>query len=100
MENSTTDPKSNLQIDDLLKGFEIGKKPSGNVDYYGINATTSQLFVQFKKGGSYIYDNVDALILSGMVLAESLGKYIIANIVGKYTFKKYPNPLITDKILK
>lgn len=61
-------------IDELIGGFSVHQKPSSNVDFFGDNGT--DVFIQFKNGGSYIYKNVSSEHIKQMYDAESIGRFI------------------------
>lgn len=58
---------------------------SGNIAATGYDAATKTLAVQFKGGGkTYHYSDVPESIFGDMGKAESIGKYIGAQVVGKF----------------
>lgn len=66
---------------------------SSNIVAVGHDAETSKLFVQFKSGGTYQYDNVPPEAHAAFVGAESVGKHFHAEIKGKYEGSKYDGPV-------
>lgn len=46
------------------------------------------LSVRFKKGSTYTYTDVPTDVAEGLVTADSAGKYLNANIKGKYSYIK------------
>lgn len=58
-----------------LINFQLFKKPSSNVDFFGINYAEEKLFVQFIHGGSYLHQHMDSDLLQGCESAESIGSY-------------------------
>jgi hypothetical protein len=82
-------------IDDSLQGFEICQKPSSNVDFYGTNG--KDIFIQFKNGGTYIYENVPKEIIDEMHKAESIGSFVSKYLTKKFEFKKFDNKLVNSK---
>lgn len=83
-------------IDDRLQGFEISKKPSSNVDYYGSNGKDI-VFIQFINGVSYLYHNVKKEDIDAMNQAESIGKYMAVLAKKKYDFSKLTLKLVLCK---
>lgn len=69
-----------------MKKLTIGLNPvrSSNVESVGYDAPTQTLAVQFKGGKVYHYFDVPQEVHSGFGKAESVGKYIGANVVGKF----------------
>lgn len=57
---------------------------SSNVEKTGYDAASKTLAVQFKGGKVYHYADVDADTFAQMGKAESVGKFIGANVVGKF----------------
>src|SRR3954463_11676838 len=84
-----------LQVHDVLFDFAIHQKASSNIDYFGTDYVSERLFVQFKGGtGAYIYDNIDGDLLDAAKAAESIGKFVLNNIVKKFTAIKFTEGLV------
>ena len=47
----------------------------------------SNLYVEYRRG-EYIYKNVPKKVYDGLLAAESKGKYMCAEIKGKYEYEK------------
>jgi hypothetical protein len=62
------------QVDDLLAEYKIEWKLSSNVEFFGDDG--NNIFVQFKNGKSYIYQNVIKEHIEQMHAAESIGKFV------------------------
>lgn len=65
----------------------IALKPvkSSNIAATGYDAATKTLAVQFKGGGkTYFYADVPESVFGDMGKAESVGKFVGAQIVGKF----------------
>lgn len=77
-----------LFVSQGLESFEIMKKDSSQVDYIGTNEEKKILFVQFKNGASYIYENVDHVTLQNARRAISIGSFLQTDIKEKFPFKK------------
>ena len=82
-------------IDQTLHGFDIFKKPSSNIEYYGTNG--KDVFVQFQSGISYIYENVPQETSEEMQKAESIGSFIFKHLAKKFSFKKFESKLVNSK---
>ena len=58
---------------------------SSNISHYGYDATSKTLAVQFKGGGkTYHYADVPGDLFIQMGKAESVGKFIVGQVVGKF----------------
>lgn len=80
------------QVDDLLEGYTIQRKPSSNIDYFGDNGT--DVFIQFKNGSSYIYKNVRSSHIEEMQQVESLGRFV--SVLSKnYNYVPVKKALVT-----
>jgi len=84
-------------VDKQLEDFELLKKASTNVDYFGIRRETSQLFIQFTNGRCFMYSEVPIEILEEAKNAESIGKFYHKNIKGQYTDEPIGTFLIVDQ---
>jgi len=67
-----------------LIDFELLKKQSTLIDYYGICRQTSQLFIQFNNGKSFVFLAVPPEVLETAKTIDSIGKYYHSDIKGKY----------------
>lgn len=52
------------------------------------NGDTNDLTVSFAAGGTYTYSGVPAEVAQGLVAAPSKGKYMHAQILGKFSYRK------------
>lgn len=75
-------------IHDRLQQFNVNTIPSTSVEFFGSNPKTGSLFVQFKNGGTYIFNNITPQVRKEMHEAKSIGSYIGKNIVGKFPSEK------------
>ena len=66
----------------------INEYNSSNLKTTEYNTETSELIVEFKKGGKYSYDKVPISIFTKMRKAESQGSYFSKNISKNYKYKK------------
>tara|TARA_R110000851_G_scaffold311326_1_gene471452 strand:+ start:2774 stop:3019 length:246 start_codon:yes stop_codon:yes gene_type:complete len=66
----------------------INEYTSANLKGSEYNTETSELIVEFKKGGSYSYEKVPISIFTKMRMAESQGSYFSKNISRNYKYKK------------
>lgn len=83
-------------VDERLKGFDLSKKPSSNVDYYGSNGKDT-IFIQFKNGVSYLYHDVKKEDIDAMNQAESIGKFMSILSRKQYQFTKITLELVKSK---
>lgn len=81
-----------------LQGFDLHKKASTNVDYFGIHKAAGQLFIQFNNGKCYVYSGVDENTLQDAVEAESIGKYYYAQVKGKFAEQHVTNRAIQPDV--
>ena len=47
----------------------------------------SNLYVEYRRG-EYVYKNVPKKVYDGLLAAESKGKYMCAEVKGKYEYKR------------
>ena len=66
----------------------INEYDSSNLKRSEYNTQTSELMVEFKKGGKYSYEKVPISIFTKMRMAESQGSYFSKNISKNYKYKK------------
>lgn len=57
---------------------------SSNLEAVGYDEKERRLKVQFKKGGTWVYEDVPAGVHESLMRAESVGRYFAGNISGKY----------------
>ena len=88
---------NNIDTIDVI--FELNEKESSNINSIRwcrniptsecSNNTFGTLIIEFKiKNIIYEYYDVPFCILNELINAKSFGKYVIGNIVNKYTYKK------------
>ena len=61
---------------------------SGNIEAVGYDPAKSELHVQFKGGGHYVYDGVTAASHRSMLAADSIGGFLSSKIKGQHKFRK------------
>lgn len=61
---------------------------SSNVISVGHDPDTNQLHVEFSGGNVYVYEGVDADKHAALMNADSVGKFLNANIKGVHKFAK------------
>lgn len=87
------------QVDERFEDYAIFKLPSSNVDFCGHlpeeGKDTQSFFVQFKNGGTYLYRDIPTETIKRAAIAESIGKFIRAEISGKYTSVKLEKSILT-----
>ncbi len=88
----------NLLIDDRIENYIVHQKQSSNIDYFGLDLAGRKMFIQFKNGGSYIYNDVDDHTMENSLKAESIGRYLSANVIGKFTSVKVEGSLVTLEV--
>mgnify|MGYP003660669843 CR=1 FL=1 len=66
----------------------INEYDSSNLKASQYNTETSELIVEFKKGGKYSYNKVPISIFTKMRMAESQGSFFSKNISKSYSYKK------------
>jgi len=66
----------------------LNEYDSSNLKTSEYNTKTSELIIEFKKGGKYSYEKVPIGIFTKMRLAESQGSYFSKNISKSYKYKK------------
>mgnify|MGYP003627992990 FL=1 len=66
----------------------INEYDSSNLKRSEYNTQTSELMVEFKKGGKYSYEKVPISIFTKMRMSESQGSYFSKNISKNYKYKK------------
>jgi len=65
--------------------IDVQSSMLSKVDYDG---STQKLCVVFKNGSKYTYSDVPQSIYNELINAESIGKYMKANVMGKYNSQK------------
>ncbi len=85
-------------VDERFENFTFHKKESSNVDVFGHSPLKEpfnhDVVIQFKNGGTYVYENVDANVVIGAIDCESIGKYYRAEISSKHTGTKMINQAV------
>ena len=66
----------------------INEYDSSNLKRSEYNTQTSELMVEFKKGGKYYYEKVPISVFTKMRMSESQGSYFSKNISKNYKYKK------------
>ena len=61
---------------------------SSNVHSHGYDVANQRLFVRFHSGGVYSYDNVPPEKYDDLQKADSVGRFIGAEIKGKHAHKR------------
>lgn len=84
----TTIGKNAVIVNDNLKGFDLYKKASSNVEYFAIHKPGKQFFIQFNNGTCFVYSDVLNAVLIEAPNAESIGKFYHANIRGRFGEQK------------
>lgn len=61
---------------------------SSQISYVGYEDSTSELYITFRNGSTYRYDNVPRNIFEALLKSDSVGKYLNAHIKNSYTCTK------------
>ena len=61
---------------------------SSNIESVGYDQDTETLYVEFKNGSAYKYDNVPFWKFTELVDADSAGKYLNAEIKGQHEYSR------------
>ena len=61
---------------------------SSNVATVGYDSETQTLIIEFNNGGVYQYFDVSQDIYEALISADSVGKFLNANIKGYYRYAK------------
>lgn len=85
------------EVHEAVQDFTIVHKPSSNVLAVGIDFNLELIFVQFINGSCYMYVDVPISISHMAVKANSIGKFISNEIVGKFRSQKFEQPFLTKK---
>jgi hypothetical protein len=72
---------------------------SSNVEAYSYDLLKEILYVQYSGGKRYEYYKVPSAVFLDMVCAESKGKFLAANVKGKFEYGHYlaPEPTSDDE---
>lgn len=84
----------NVIIKEIIKDFNLHQRPSSNVEYFGYHKDDQKLLIQFKSGSSYIFSEVPEQTFVDLTTAESTGKFVGANVVGKFSVNKHAERLV------
>lgn len=83
--------KKEFSYDELLDSFNINAPASSIVEFFGDNG--KDVFIQFKRGASYIYKNVSDAHIKEMYAAPSIGRFI--SVLSKnYTYVPVKRALV------
>jgi len=61
---------------------------SSNINMMGYDAVTMELHVKFNSGTEYVYSGIGADVYGGLMRAPSKGKFLAAEIKGKYEYQR------------
>jgi hypothetical protein len=68
--------------------MEMTNVDSSNVESVGYDEDSSTLQIEFKNGAMYQYFDVTEDVFIGLRDADSVGRYLAANIKGTYRYSK------------
>jgi len=87
------------QVDERFENYAVFKLPSSNVDFCGYfpeeGKDTQNFFVQFKNGGTYLYKDVPTETIKKAPLADSIGKFVRAEISAHFPSTKLDHSIVT-----
>lgn len=90
MSNQTENQKVKTTKVDADYTLNVGwqKVTSSNVDEVAYDPENKLLYVRFTNKSIYSYDGVSQEVFDGLLTAESVGKYLNANVKPAFTHKK------------
>lgn len=68
----------------IMKTIEVKSSTITRIGY-----EENKLAIEYTSGATYVYDNVPAEVFAKLVMADSKGKFVAAEIKNKYTFTKF-----------
>lgn len=76
----------NQMLSKAMKGInmQMNEVKSSNISKVGYNSHDQTLAVTFKDGKTYHYSEVPSDVNRALLEAESVGKFLSANVVGKF----------------
>lgn len=74
---------------DKTPKFTMKAVKSTQISKYGYDAASKTLAIAFVGGQTYHYHGVEQATVDGFTKAESHGKFLQKNVVGKYPHKKH-----------
>lgn len=83
----TTALETSISSDSIMKPIA-----SSTIKRAGYNETTSTLIVEFKSGGTYVYDGVSLDLHDKLMQAESPGAFFAKHIKGKFETTRLADP--------
>lgn len=88
----------NLELDPRIEGFSIQKKSSTNIEYFGSNYATGQMFFQFRNGTTYKYNGVPVDVMRASASCDSIGKFFHAMIKGQFESEGIGERLVREEV--
>lgn len=70
------------------QAMPMQKVKSSSISHIGYDESAHTMAVKFASGDTYHYHEVEKSVFDKMLKAESPGKHLQANIVGKYKHKR------------
>ena len=71
-----------------MANVEMKPVSSSNVSSVGYDADQARLYVEFTSGATYLYRGVERETYNALLAAESIGKFLAAQIKGKYAYEQ------------
>lgn len=75
---------------DTVKIPDLKEVKSSNITHVGYDGPEKRLFVRFKSGGLYQYDDFAQHRYDDFMGSDSLGKHFHQNILGKFPHHQIP----------
>lgn len=67
--------------------MKLTEVKSSNVKAIGYDESTKDLYVEYN-AGTYVYENVPAVVYEGLVSADSKGQFMNKNVKGFFSYHK------------
>ena len=61
---------------------------SSNISRVGYDSSASELYVEFKSGGRYVYEKVPETVFQAMLGAPSAGRFLHQQIKSRYPYRR------------
>jgi len=85
----------NIAVNQDLTGYAFYQKQSSHIAFYGVNADTKQLVVQYTNGKCIVFNEVPPAVLAESTITPSIGKFLHSKIYGKFNDEALEDNSIT-----
>lgn len=68
--------------------IKLNEVASSTIKAVGYDYEHKDLHVHFINGGEYLYENVPAEVYAKLLEADSKGRFLHAEVIGKYNYAK------------